>query len=286
MPDLIPSELEFWLADQRINARGVAIDTKAVSDCIAVIEEAYKRYNGELAYITNGEVKSASEIARLIKWLGSHGIHVETLDDDNVTKILEWEHLTPDPRRALEIRQLIGSSSVKKLYAMTYTATSKERIHGLFIYHSARTGRAAGAGVQPQNLPNSGDSVSLCTCGKYSSINLDLCPWCGSKCPQHKDWNTKAVQDALEVIATRNLDCVEYFFGNAISTVSGCLRGMFIPASGHDFICSDYASIEAIVLAMLACEQWQLEVFRTHGKIYEMSASKLSGIPFEEFDTY
>ena len=56
---------------------------------------------------------------------------------------------------------------------------------------------------------------------------------------------------------------------------------MFISAPGHDLICSDYAAIEAVVLAALAREQWRLDVFNSHGKIYEMSASKITGMPFE-----
>jgi DNA polymerase len=57
---------------------------------------------------------------------------------------------------------------------------------------------------------------------------------------------------------------------------------MFVAAPGHDLIASDYSAIEAVVLAELAGEKWRQEVFRTHGKIYEMSASKISGVPFEE----
>jgi DNA polymerase len=49
---------------------------------------------------------------------------------------------------------------------------------------------------------------------------------------------------------------------------------------------SDFSAIQAVVLAALAGEEWRLDVFRTHGKIYEMSAAKLSGIPFEEICNY
>jgi len=68
--------------------------------------------------------------------------------------------------------------------------------------------------------------------------------------------------------------------------ISGCLRGLFSAAPGKEFICSDYSAIEAVVIAALAGEEWRLEVFRTHGKIYEMSAAKISGVPFEEIIAY
>jgi DNA polymerase len=60
------------------------------------------------------------------------------------------------------------------------------------------------------------------------------------------------------------------------------LRGLFVSAPGKDLVCSDYSSIEAVVLAELAGEEWRREVFRTHGRIYEMSAAKITGVPMTE----
>ena len=100
------------------------------------------------------------------------------------------------------------------------------------------------------------------------------------------EWNSCAVEDALQTITTGNLDCVEYHWGNAIEVVYGCLRGLFISKPGHDLVCSDFSAIEGVVLAELAGESWQQEVFRTHGLIYEATASKVSGIPLDEILEY
>lgn len=96
------------------------------------------------------------------------------------------------------------------------------------------------------------------------------------------EWGAEAAEDALTAIGTRDLATVELMFGDAMLAVSGSLRGLFVAAPGHDLICADYSAIEAVVTAMLANETWRIEVFRTHGKIYEMSAAKTSGISFEE----
>lgn len=45
---------------------------------------------------------------------------------------------------------------------------------------------------------------------------------------------------------------------------------------------ADYSAIEARVISWLAGEQWRLEVFKTHGKIYEASASQMFGVPIEK----
>ena len=288
LPDLIPTELNFWLCDQEINSRGVQLDIVAIKNCIAIVEQAHDKYNKELRLLTNNRVQSASEVQKLRKWLMECCVSAPALDAETVAELLSIESLNPSVRRVLEIRQIIGSAAVKKLYSMLNQVTQDGRVHDLFIYHAARTGRAAGAGPQPQNLPNSGPAVSNCAlCSRYS-INRYSCMWCGSLIISRSDseWNTNAVNDALETIATGNLECVEYHWGNAIDVVSGCLRGLFISKPGYDLICSDYSAIEAVVLAELAGEEWRQEVFRTHGKIYELSASKITGIPFEEFLAY
>lgn len=281
IPDLTPFELEFWQCDQAINFRGVQLDVKSIENAISVVEQAHEKYNRELQQITGGDVERASELAKLSSWMIKQGVDVCGLDADKVTQLLESD-LPDNVRRTLEIRELIGSAAVKKLYAMSNQVTESGRVHDLFIYHSARTGRAAGAGPQPQNLPNSGPMVNQCKCRRHYMKELAQCPWCGATdILGLVEWNLAAAEDAIETINTRSLECVEYFWGNAIDVISGSLRGMFIAAEGHDLICSDYSAIEAVVLAEVAGESWRQEVFRTHGRIYEASASKLTGKTLE-----
>lgn len=250
VPELLPFELKFWQCDQEINHRGVQIDTLSVLNCINIIEQAHKKYNAELPALTGGAVESASQIARISGWMESLGVVTESLDKEHTSELLKNPLLLPQIRRVLEIRELIGSAAVKKLYAMLNTVTREGRVHDLFVYHSAHTGRAAGESVQPQNLPRGQEGFD--------------------------------VEKALCDIASGSLEAVESIHGNATTAVSNCLRGMFIVKPGHVLIGSDYSAIEAVVLAELAGESWRQEVFRTHGKIYEMSASKVTGLSFDE----
>ncbi len=250
LPDLSPFELKFWQCDQEINHRGVQIDTLSVLNCINIVEQAHKKYNSELPALTDNAATASSQVARIRKWMSSLGVQTESLDEQHIEELLKNPLLLPQIRRVLEIRKLIGSAAVKKLYAMLNQVTTTGRLHDLFIYHSARTGRAAGIGVQPQNLPRGQEGFD--------------------------------VDAALQVISTGSLEKVEQAYDNATASVSNCLRGMFIAKPRHELISSDYSAIEAVVLAELAGESWRQEVFRTHGKIYEMSGSLISGIPFDE----
>jgi len=287
IPDLEGEELQFWFADQECNHRGVAVDVPNINNCIAIINEAHTRYNSELARITHGEVQRASELAKLVAWFAKYGVGFASLDEEHIEEALARPNLPAWARRPLEIRQAIGSAAVKKVFAMANQVTAAGRLHDLFLYYGARTGRATGSGPQPTNLPNSGPPVKQCGCGKHFGMAHTVCPWCAMPQPPGKhpipEWCAEAAADVLVIIEARSLDLLEYYFGDAMAAISGCLRGLFIAPEGYDLVCSDYSSIEAVVLAMISGEQWRIDVFRTHGKIYEAGAAKITGIPFEEF---
>ena len=72
-----------------------------------------------------------------------------------------------------------------------------------------------------------------------------------------------------DVLALRDYRLVEHIMGDAMQVVSGVLRGLFCAPDGYDLVSADYSSIEAVVIAMLAGEQWRIEVFRTTLKDYK-----------------
>lgn len=300
VPDLEGEELQFWQCDFAMNARGVKVDVPNVENCIAILKQAEAKYNNELRQLTGGQVERASELEKLKGWLRGRGVYPDKLDEDAAAAHVKslralisedgTRALDLGPAlRALEIRQAIGSASVKKVYSMRNQATRAGRLHDLFSYHAARTGRVTGNGPQPTNLPTKGPVVTRCLCKRHYAVKLAACPWCGfPKAPAARpvEWCIEAVEDALVIIGTRSLDALEMYFVDALATISGCLRGLFIAEDDSDLMASDFNSIEAVVLAMIAGEQWRIDVFRTHGKIYEMGASKITGIPFEEYLAY
>jgi len=292
VPDLTGAELKFWQATLRSNSRGVALDVENARACEVILDAALARYHGELAELTGGSVTSASEVQKLTGWLGAHGVKMRSLDETATTEALNRPDLPPPARRALELRQRVASSSVKKLYAMLRQVTGEGRLHDLFIYHRARTGRDGGADVQPQNLPKAGPTLSWCDavggCGKPYGQHLNVCPHCGApEWLSTKDgWSWGATEAALEVIRLGSLDWVEYVFGDALLTISGCIRGLFTAAPGHRLICSDYSSIEAVVTAVLAGEQWRIDAFRRKEDIYYHGAGGVTGWTYEQYKAW
>lgn len=285
IPDLNLFESEFWACDQLINWRGVQVDMATVDACLSIIEENKLQLETELRQITNGVVLSATKLMDLKKWLATRGYFPDSLDVDAVAALLGNPLLPPDVKRVLKIRESLASSSVKKINTIKLQASAQGRLHNLFVYHGARTGRAAGRGVQPQNLPNSGIAVTKCHCRPTPRYVGVVCQWCvdETKPTQWEEWSAEAMQDAIADINTLSYHQLCERWGDPVALISGCIRGLLTAKEGHDLICSDYSAIEAVVLAALAGEEWRLDVFKTHGLIYESSASKITGIPFDDY---
>lgn len=298
VPDLEGEELDFWLADQAINRRGAHIDRASVENCCAMVDTALERYNAELSALTGGVVERASEVQKLIGWLGAHGVVMASMDEDAVSAALLDVWMPEPARRALEIRQAVGSASVKKVYSMRLKCARGDRIHDLFSYHAARTGRPTGNNPQPTNMPKAGPDVVRCGwdgrtrhpagCGRYHGQHLSKCPWCGVMGPPGRkaEWCVEAAEDALEVIAWRSLPLLEHVFGDALLAVSGSLRGLFDATPGQHLVSSDFTAIEAVVTAGLAGEAWRMEVFRAGTDIYLESIGRSTGTPVEEMIEY
>lgn len=286
VPDLTPKELELWLVDQRINMRGVHIDVESARNMAHIFEQAEQALNHELRQITNGEVPEASKLQALQAWLDRHyGVRLPDMTATTIEDAIGWTY--GSAQRALQIRAVLSSASVKKLYSILRTVSYDGRLRDLFAFCGAdRTGRFSGRGAQPQNLKGSGPDMQQCDpvngCGEYYNAS-DHCPHCGAPpgFSNRVEWGPDVAEAALRYFQCRDYNALLNVFTDPIDAIGSSLRGLFVAAPGRDLICSDYSAIEAVVLAALAGEEWRLEVFRTHGKIYEMSASKITGVPFE-----
>jgi DNA polymerase bacteriophage-type len=285
LPDLSPEELEVWKVDQTINLRGIHIDRELADAAASIIQQADIKYTAELVTLTNGLVHAGTEAAKIQAWLEAQGYPLPSMEAESLDGLLARDDLPSHVRRVIELRKMLGSAAVRKVSAMQHRMSLDGRLRDLFMYGgAARTCRWGGSGVQPHNMVASGPPVQTC-CGVIYPKSNNLCPLCG-QAPKDTDWGIEAVEAAVPYIMSRDLQVVEAQWGDPYALVSGCLRGMFTAAPGHELLCSDYKAIEAVVIAEIAGEEWRQEVFQTHGLIYEMSASKITGIPFDEFVRY
>ncbi len=240
-------EHRLWCLDQRINDRGVRVDKQLVESAIQIDAEFRQRLEREAINLTG--VANPNAVAQLKNWL-EYAVDTEitSLNKATVAKMIgDTDNETV--RRVLEIRQELGKTSVSKYLAMDRAFNRDDRVRGLLQYYGAnRTGRWAGRLVQVQNLPQN------------KLPDLDL---------------------ARQLVRCGDKELLELIFGPPAFTLSQLIRTAFIPAENCRFIVADFSAIEARVIAWLAGEKWRMDVFNSHGKIYEASAAAMFNVPLE-----
>lgn len=143
----VPDEEEkLWQMDIRMNAFGVKVDTALIDGALQVNEQSTVLLENEARKLTGLENPNSS--AQLLNWVHENRVEMENLQKATVSEKLSAE-LPENVRRALEIRQQLGKTSIKKYVAMDTAKGSDDRVRGLTQYYGAnRTGRWAGRLVQ------------------------------------------------------------------------------------------------------------------------------------------
>lgn len=239
VPDV---EWKLWHLDQRMMNRGVKVDRELVDaaiECDAIFKERLMAEAVRLTGLDNPNSRN-----QLLAWLQ------EAEDDDtivdltkkSVPKILESTN-SDVTRQVLALRQELSKTSVSKFHAMARAMCADDCVRGLTQFYGAnRTGRWAGRIVQVQNLPQN----------KLKDIDL-----------------------ARQLLKARDYELLSVMFGTVPDTLSQLIRTAFVARLGGRFIPVDFSAIEARVIAWMAWCEWRLEVFKTHGKIYEASAEQM-----------
>lgn len=243
------AEEHLWQMDIRMNAFGVRVDTGLIEGALAIGDISTQELTEE-AYRLTG-LDNPNSPSQILEWLSSRtGTDLPNLQKATVEEALRREDIPDNARRVLEIRQQMGKTSVRKYAAMQAAKCGDDRIRGLTqFYGASRTGRWAGRLVQMQNLPRN---------------------------------YLKTLDYARNLVKARNYEGIRLLYGNVPDTLSQLIRTAFIPSEGHKFVVADFSAIEARVIAWLAGEQWVNEVFATHGKIYEATASQMFHVPIEK----
>lgn len=237
-----------WETDLLINARGVAVDMEMVNGALEIGATVRERLTQEAVRISG--LSNPNSVQQLSAWLEQETEEeVTDLRKDTVAKMIAQAPDIPEVQRMLEIRQELGKTSTKKYDAIEQAVCPDGRVRGLLQFYGAnRTGRWAGRLVQVQNLPRT---------------------------------YTQPLELARNLVKQRKLDNLRLIYGSVPDTLSQLIRTAFVASDGNVLIDADFSAIEARVISWLAGEQWRLEVFKTHGKIYEASASQMFGVPIE-----
>ena len=245
MPD---REWHHYRVNERVNDRGVKIDTELVQQAIAcdlMLSDAMTKKAYELTGLEN-----PNSVSQLKSWLDERGIPMDSLGKKDVAQMigeLDKNGVDEEAMDMLKLRLQMAKSSVKKYQAAERCVCPDGRARGLFqFYGASRTGRYSGRNIQLQNLPQN---------------------------------HISTLEQARDLVKMGCFDMVESIYGNTPDILSQLIRTMLIAKPGHKFIVADFSAIEARVLAWLAGEECRMEAFKNGEDIYCASASQMFGVP-------
>lgn len=243
VPDFIWDEYHL---DQKINDRGILVDTKLVEQALDIDAKTKGRLLKHMSDITR--LENPNSITQIKSWLNSKGIETESLDQKAVQELLP--QVEAEVADVLSCRQQLAKASVSKYSAMKNTVCADGRARGMFAFYGAnRTGRWAGRIIQLQNLPQN---------------------------------HMPDLAEARNLVKDGNFESLELLYDNIPNVLSELIRTAFIPKPGYKYIVADFSAIEARVLSFLAGEQWRINVFNEGKDIYCASASQMFGVPVEK----
>lgn len=243
-------ESTLYALDQRIADRGVKVDGELIGNAVLFCDRKTRELSEQAIAITG--LSNPNSAAQLKGWLQGEdaALECETLRKSDVPELIRKTDSEP-VRTMLGLRQMMSKTSVKKYEAMRRALCRDGKVHGLLQFYGAnRTGRWAGRLVQVQNLPRN---------------------------------QMQSLASARELVKRGEYEAFDLIYENVPDTLSQLVRTAFVPSSGC-FAVADFSAIEARVIAWLAGEQWRLDVFKTHGKIYEASAAQMFHIPMDKVD--
>ena len=245
MPD---REWHHYRVNERVNDRGVKIDTELVQQAIAcdlMLSDAMTKKAYELTGLEN-----PNSVSQLKSWLDERGIPMDSLGKKDVAQMigeLDKNGVDEEAMDMLKLRLQMAKSSVKKYQAAERCVCVDGRARGLFqFYGASRTGRYSGRNIQLQNLPQN---------------------------------HISTLEQARELVKMGCFDMVESIYGNTPDVLSQLIRTMLVPKEGCEFIVADFSAIEARVLAWEAEEQWVLVAFENGEDLYCATASQMFHVP-------
>lgn len=225
-------ERRVWLMDYRINQRGVGVDIPSAEAAIELAAKVKADADERIDEITDGKVQKHTALMALKSWIREQGVPVDGLAKADVVELLARGDLPADVRLALNIRQEVGRSSVSKLETMVEIAGDDGRVHNMFQFHGAGTGRWAGRKLQPHNFIR------------------DVPP-------------AEDVETALKLVREKRYVPLTVMYGSPLTMLARCMRGFFVAKPGHTFVVGDFSAVEGRGVAWFCGDERKLQLFRT-----------------------
>lgn len=253
LPALNEREQKIWFLDQKINFRGIALDTPAIQQTLEFIEQSVGELTTEFRNLVDGNLETPGQTKKLKAWLTLEGHELPNLQAATVDKAMKDEAMPANVKRVLQIRRSLSKISTSKYSSMLDRVDNSDgRLRDILLYCAAITKRWGGRGVQPHNFPR-------------GTVDSDVC---------------------IETLLLGDYEWFKGCYPDVMAAYSSNIRGMCVAPTGFDIIASDLSAIEARVLPWLAGQESTLDLFRRDEDVYCTSAGNTFGRLIVKTDKY
>lgn len=237
-------ERALWYLDQRINCRGVCIDTGLAQSAIAAVEQEQQRLAERTQAMTDNEVQAATQRDAMLRHIAAaFGIELPDMQAATLERRIADPDTPPALRELLAVRLQSCTTSVSKYKKLISCVSSDGRLRGTLQFCGAsRTGRWAGRLFQPQNLPRSSLAQPV-------------------------------IDSGIEALKA---GCADLVCDDIMQLTSSALRASIIAPPGKKLVISDLSNIEGRMLAWLAGEHWKIAAFRDYDEGHGPDLYKLA----------
>ena len=228
--------------DLRMNWRGVPVNVSALTNAQGFVERQQKKLGDRFREITGLEHTQRAAVEAWLKARGYPGANMQAATVD--AALANPESMTPEAREALRLRSMITFAALAKIPAMLASVCPDGRVRGTTQWHAARTGRAGGRIIQPQNFRKTtiGGEEHLC----YRML-------CGG-------WEDSWIEEMWD---------------SPLEAVASSIRHFIQPKTGGFYDC-DFFGVESIGGPWLCGQTDKLESILRGEDQYKVMASRIA----------
>lgn len=250
-PQMHQWDWEQWFLDQRINDRGVPMDTDMAHAAIEIWDQEKANLTQELSDMTG-----LAKVTRqpFLNWIKDHtGVELESTRKDYLAALLKKGDLPDEVTPYIDLWAQKEGKATSKYTAVLNGTGEGSRARGMFQYKGAsRTDRVGGRLIQLQNL----------------------------KRPFVSDAGIEGLVGAIKCGDPKFLSML---YPKSVSEIlGGSIRHVIVADEGKTFAIADLSSIESVVLGWIAQCPAIDETFRSGRDSYKMFAVEYYGIEYEE----
>jgi len=231
--DNIKIEEDIFMLDLKQNINGVPIDIETLHKVCYILDER-KAKADKKAEQYGINVRSPKQLK---EYFWNKGIYIENFQEKTVKDFLK-DCDDKEIKEILNLRIFSSRSSTKKFDAIAgMVGKGDNRLRYSLFYYGAFTGRWAGRGFQPHNLPK----------GFIDEKELEI------RIEKFTEGKVK--------------------FWETMNIAKSLIPGMLCAEKDHSLIVGDFAAIEARVVAFIAKEEKLIKMFQNDKDVYVAMAA-------------